>query len=162
MPLTFLRSRAPVKALLSAFVLTALAGCSSKHTGVGAVGTDGKNVDPSWITATESCWPDLAKQGYHRDDTARALATAIHFRNAFPVYAAQNDSAIDLLLAKPVQTAPPPDVSKLTHSQTPVLSRGQAANGTGPQGAGVQSTNGIAPPDALCAIQPGTPSGFSK
>ena len=114
------------------------------------------------MTATKACWPDLGKNGYGSDDLGRNLANPTHFRNAFPVYAAQNDDALDQLLAKPLQTAPAPDVSKLTHSQTPVLSRGQAANGTNAQDAVVQSTNGNAPPDAFCSIQPGTPQGFSK
>lgn len=112
--------------------------------------------------AAKSCWPDLAGNGYGADDITRNLASPTHFRNAFPVYSAQTDDALNFLLAKPLQTAPPPDTSKLTHSQTPVLSRGQAAVGTGFKDAVVQSTNGNAPPDALCSIQPGTPQGFSK
>lgn len=137
-------------------------GCSPKNKGIGTIGSGGKNVDPSWINATKTCWPDLAKDGYNNDDLARNLAAPTHFRNAFPVYSAQTDDALDVLLAKPVQTAPPPDASKLTHSQTPVFNRGQAVNGTNPKDAVVQSTNGIAPPDGFCSLQPGTPQGFSK
>jgi hypothetical protein len=139
-----------------------VAGCSSKHKGAGVAGSGGRNVDASWATAIQSCWPDLSKQGYSTEDIRSNLATPTHFRNAFPVYAAQNDDAVDLLLAKPLQTAPDPDITKLTHSNAPVLTRGQAANGTGPRDAAVQSTNGQAPPDAFCAIQSGIPQGFSK
>ncbi|MBE7159342.1 MAG: hypothetical protein INR62_13085 [Rhodospirillales bacterium] len=142
--------------------LACVAGCSSKHKGTGTIGSNGKNVDASWINATKTCWPDLGKNGFSNDDIARNLASPTHFRDAFPVYGAQNDDALDVLLAKPVQTAPPPDVSRLTHSQTPVFNRGQAVNGTNPKDAVVQSTNGIAPPDAFCSLQPGTPQGFSK
>ena len=148
--------------LLACCIALATSGCSSKHQGIGTVGSDGRGVDPSWTTAAKSCWPELGKDGYGSKDVARNLASPTHFRNAFPVYGAQNDDALNLLLAQPLQTAPPPDVSQLTHSQTPVLSRGQAANGTGPKDAVVQSTNGNAPPDAFCSIQPGTPQGFSK
>ena len=82
--------------------------------------------------------------------------------SAFPVYGAQTDDALDVDLAKPLQTAPAPDVSRLTHSQTPVFNRGQAVNGTNPRDAVVQSTNGIAPPDGVCSLQSGIPQGFSK
>lgn len=148
--------------LLLTLTLSAAAGCSSKHNGAGTVGNGGKNVDQSWATAVQSCWPDLSRQGYSAKDIERNLASPTHFRGAFPVYAAQNDDAVDLLLAKPLEAGPAPDVSQLTHSAMPVLTRGQAASGAGPRDAAVQSTNGIAPPDALCAIQSGTPQGFSK
>ncbi len=137
-------------------------GCSSKHKGEGTVGSNGRGVDPSWSTALGSCWPELGKDGFNTDDLKRNLSFPTRFRNAFPVYAAQTDDDASALLAKPVQDAPPPDTSKLTHSQSPVLSRGQAAQGTSPQGAVVQSTNGSAPPDGLCSIQTGIPQGFSK
>lgn len=137
-------------------------GCSSKHKGAGVVGSGGRNVDASWATAIQSCWPDLSKQGYSAADIRSNLATPTHFRNALPVYAAQNDDAVDQLLAKPLETAPDPDITKLAHSDTPVLTRGQAANGNGPRDAAVQSTNGQAPPDGLCSIQSGVPQGFSK
>lgn len=153
--------RFPSVACLLALTLLG-AGCSSKHKGAGTIGNGGKNVDPSWATAVQSCWPDLSRQGYSTDDIKRNLADPTHFRAAFPVYAAQNDDALDVLLAKPLQTAPRPDISKLTHVASPVLNRGEAANGAGPKDAVVQSTNGIAPPDGLCAIQQGIPQGFSK
>ncbi len=155
----------PATALLRTASLGCLllpAACSSKHTGAGTVTRSGRLVDPSWVTATQACWPDLTKNGYTADDLKRNLADSGSFHNAFPVYTAQSRADIDALLAKPLGIAPGPDISKLTHAQTPVLTRGQAALGTGPQAAVVQSTNGIAPPDALCSIQPGVPQGFRK
>ncbi len=137
-------------------------GCSHKHVGAPVVTSSGRLVDQSWITATQSCWPDLAKQGYSADDVRRNLANLDDFRNAYPVYAAQTHRDLDDILGKPLQTGPDPDTSKLAHSQYPVLTRGQAAAGTASQMAVVQSTNGIAPPDSFCAIQPGIPQGFSK
>jgi hypothetical protein len=109
-----------------------------------------------------ACWPELGKQGYTSDAIRHDLADLTAFHNAFPVYVAQGKDALDTLLTKPVEAAPTPDVTKLTHSQTPVLTRGQATQGTGAQGAVVPSTNGLAPPDALCSIQPGVPQGFSR
>ena len=149
-------------ALLCTLGTTILVGCSSKHTGAGTLDTQGRNVDPSWVTAAQTCWPDLSRQGYSVDAIKRDLADAASFRNAFPVYTAQPEANIRALLEKPLQTAPPPDVSKLTHSQTPVITRGQAGAGTGLGDAAVASTNGIAPPDGLCSLQPGAPVGFTK
>ncbi len=137
-------------------------GCSSKHTGAPVVTSSGRLLDQSWLTATQSCWPELAKEGYTADDLRHNLAILDRFRIAFPVYAAQTQADLDDLLGKPLQTGPDPDITKLAHSQSPVLTRGQAAAGTVPQMAVVQSTNGIAPPDAFCSIQPGVPQGFSK
>lgn len=155
------RSRFNSTSLLGASLCLVL-GCSHKHTGAPVVSSSGRLIDQSWITATQSCWPDLAKQGYTAQDIRRNLANLDDFHNAYPVYAAQNHRDLDDILGKPLQTGPDPDISKLAHSQYPVLTRGQAAAGTVPQMAVVQSTNGIAPPDAFCAIQPGVPQGFSK
>ncbi len=137
-------------------------GCSHKHTGAPVVTSSGRLIDQSWISATQSCWPDLAKQGYTADDVRRNLANLDDFHNAYPVYTAQTHADMDNILGKPLQTGPDPDISKLAHSQYPVLTRGQAAAGTVPQMAVVQSTKGIAPPDAFCSVQPGIPQGFSK
>lgn len=142
--------------------LGTLAGCSSKHIGAPVVSSSGRLIDPSWITATNACWPDLAKQGYTAEDIRRNLANTTDLHNAFPVYAAQTHSDLDNILGKPLQAGPDPDITRLAHSPTPVLTRGQAANGTGPQMAVVQHTNGSAPPDSFCSIQSGIPQGFSK
>ena len=142
-------------------VLT-ISGCSSKHTGAPVATSSGRNVDSSWITALNACWPDLTKQGYSADDIRRNLVIADHFSGAFPVYAAETGRSLDDLLGKPLTIAPPPDTSKLFHSQTPVLTRGQAVEGTGPGMAVVQHTEGSAPPDSFCSIQTGIPQGFSK
>lgn len=143
------------------FLALALAGCHS-HKGIGTIGNNGHGIDPTWTRAARSCWPELAKNGYTTDDINRNLADPTHFRNAFPVYSAQTDDALNTELATPVQTMPAPDVSKLTHSSTPVFNRGQAVDGTSPKDAVVQSTDGTVPPDAFCSIQTGIPQGFSK
>ena len=152
----------PLRGAVLSLALAALAGCSHKHTGAGGVTADGRLVDPSWVTATESCWPDLIRQGFTAASIQRDLADTTELHNAFPVYAAQTQKDLADILAKPLQTGPDPDISRLTHSHTPVLTRGQAAAGTVPQMAVVQNTNGLAPPDAFCSIQPGIPQGFSK
>jgi len=151
-----------VVASFLAFTALTFTGCSRKHPGAPVVTSSGRLIDPSWITATEACYPDLTKQGYTAEDIRRNLANLDDFHHAFPVYAAQNHKDLDDILGKPLQTGPDPDITQLAHSPYPVLTRGQAAAGTTPQMAVVQSTNGIAPPDAFCAIQPGTPQGFSK
>lgn len=148
----------------SAYIVSVLvlAGCSSKHIGAPVATTSGRNIDNSWLTAANACWPDLAKQGYSAEDIRKNLAAADTFHAAFPVYAAQPGKAVDDLLGKPLTIAPPPDVTQVAHSTTPVLTRGQAAQGTGPQMAVVQHTEGSAPPDSFCSIQTGVPQGFSK
>ena len=118
------------------------------------------SVDNSWINAARSCWPQLAQNGYSNDDIGRNLIH--HLGAAFPTYAALSRNGADADLSMPIATVLPPDVTKLENSSTPVLTRGQAVAGTPPQGAIVQSTNGNAPPDALCSIQQGIPDGFSK
>lgn len=152
-----------VYGMVAGIAMLALAGCSSKHIGAPVVSSgSGKLIDPSWLTALNACWPDLVKQGYTADQLRRNLADVSSFHYAFPVYAAQGKDSLDDILGKPLQTAPFPDTSKLLHVNAPILNRGQAAAGAGQGAAVVQSTNGIAPPDALCAIQPGVPQGFSK
>ena len=143
----------PVLLLLAAFALT---GCHSPKPA--PFGPD--QIDNSWIIATESCWPSLARNGYNVDKIRQNLADPANFRSTFPTYSAQTNSGIQPLLTRSVGAAPAPDISKLAHSSTPILNRGQAAEGTSAQNAAVSSTNGIAPPDALCAVQPGTPAGF--
>ncbi|MGI4831729.1 MAG: hypothetical protein ACRYFU_26635 [Janthinobacterium lividum] len=118
------------------------------------------SVDNSWINAAKSCWPQLASNGYGNDDIARNLIH--HLGAAFPTYSALGNKGTDADLSMPLDTVLAPDVTKLQNSSTPVLTRGQAVAGVGPQGAIVQSTNGSAPPDALCSIQTGLPQGFSK
>jgi hypothetical protein len=157
------RIRATNRHLLGATLAVGLlAGCSHKHTGPGTVTTSGANLDASWVTAANACWPDLAKQGYSTNDLRRNLGAPATFRTLFPVYSALTNADIDNILAKPIEASPSPDNTRLAHSQYPVLNRFQAAQGAGSQLAVVQSTNGQAPPDAFCAIQPGVPQGLSK
>ena len=64
----------------------------------------------------------------------------------------------------PLTSIYPPDPTKLVNSQSPVLTRGQAVNGTPPSGAIAQHTTTLqtVPPDALCSIQQGLPPGFHQ
>lgn len=148
--------------LASALLLGSLFACSRKHTGAPVVSNSGRLIDQSWITATNACYPDLSKQGYTAEDIRHNLANVDDLHHAFPVYAAQGRKDLDDILGKPLQTGPDPDVTQLAHSEYPILTRGQAAAGTVAQMAVVQHTNGSAPPDSFCAIQPGIPQGFSK
>lgn len=150
----------PKTTLLLGLAIT-LTGCT-KHPGAPTITSSGRFIDPSWLTATQSCYPDLTKNGYTPADIQRNLANTTDLHNAFPVYAAQPHAALDDILAKPLTTGPDPDTTQLAHSKYPILTRGQAAAGTATAMAVVQNTNGSAPPDAFCAIQPGIPQGFSK
>ena len=145
--------------LLTPLLLGSLAatGCRPHHTGADP---QAGLVDESWITSAQSCWPDLTHNGYSTKRLQHDLAVPANFRATFPTYAAQSNVQIRALLSKTIGAAPSPDSSTLAHSQMPVLTRGQAAAGTSPQAAVAANTNGTAPPDALCAIQTGTPAGF--
>ncbi len=150
-----------VKFALTTALLTT--GCHrQKQTADGSMAAPGKpaSVDNSWVSAARSCWPDLAKNGYTQEQIASNLLH--HLGSAFPSYIALNRNGADADLSMPITTVLPPDIGQLEHSQTPVLTRGQAVAGTPPQGAIVQNTNGNAPPDALCSIQPGLPQGFTR
>ena len=152
-----------IRSGLALAIVAALAtGCHQKQTAEGSMVRPGQpaSVDNSWINAAKSCWPQLDSNGYSNDDIARNLIH--HLSAAFPTYAALSPKGADADLSMPVTTVLAPDVTKLANSSTPVLTRGQAVQGVGPQGAIVQSTHGIAPPDALCSVQPGLPDGFSK
>ncbi len=153
--------RSPVLPFVLAFSSTL--GCQhQKQTANGSMAGPGKpaSVDNSWINAAKSCWPQLAANGYNPDDIARNLIH--HLGSAFPTYSALNREGGDADLSMPITTVLAPNAGLLQHSQTPVLTRGQAVAGTPPGGAIVQSTNGNAPPDALCSVQTGIPQGFSK
>ena len=147
---------------LALAVICLLVGCHAKQTAAGSMASPDQaaSVDNSWINAARSCWPDLTKNGYSSQDIGANLMH--HLGVAFPSYHALNGAGGDADLSMPITTVLPPDGSQLEHSPTPVLTRGQAVAGTSPQGAVVQSTNGNAPPDALCSIRSGLPQGFSK
>ncbi len=154
-----------VRTILATLSLTSLlvTGCHrQKQTATGSLAGPGKpaSVDNSWINAARSCWPQLAQNGYGNDDIARNLIH--HLGAALPTYAALSRNGGDADLSMPIDSVLPPDVTKLDHSRTPVLTRGQAVAGTPPGSAAVAHTDGSAPPDALCSIQPGIPQGFSK
>ena len=148
--------------VVATFVTTLIGGCRQPKTADGSMAKPGAaaSVDNSWINAARACWPDLVKNGYTTDNIGRNLIH--HLGDAFPAYSALGNKGTDADLSMPIATVLPPDVTKLQNSSTPVLTRGQAVQGVGPQGAIVQSTHGSAPPDTLCSIQPGVPPGFSK
>ena len=140
-----------------------LGGChQQKRTATGSMALPGKpaSVDNTWINAAKSCWPQLAANGYTNQDVASNLLH--HLGAAFPTYGALNGNHGDADLSMPITTVLPPDASKLDHSRSPVLNRGQAVAGTPPQRAVASSTDGSVPPDALCSVQNGIPQGFSK
>lgn len=140
-----------------------LAGChQQKQTADGSMVSPSKPaaVDNSWLNAARSCWPDLARNGYSSQQIRVGLVH--HLGAAFPAYAALGTKIGEADLSMPITTVLAPNSSLLKHSQMPILTRGQAVAGTPAQGALVASTNGNAPPDALCAIQSGIPQGFSK
>jgi hypothetical protein len=141
-------------------VLFSATGCKPHDMGVPTAEKTAEFVDPSWVQATRSCWPELEHNGFSLEGIKHNLADPLRFRSTFPAYAAQSETSIRALVTKPLTAAPPPDTTVLQNARTPVLTRGQAANGTGPKAAIVQSTNGTAPPDALCSIHAGTPVGF--
>ena len=119
-----------------------------------------RNVDHTWLIAANSCWPDLTHSGYSLLDVKRYLADPLHFRATFATYASLDNNTLISVVTEPVMSAPAPDTSVLDHSQGPVLTREQAVSRSNLQGSLPADHNGIAPSDALCAIQPGTPVGF--
>ncbi len=52
--------------LCSAFLAAAflIAGCKARQMGVDFADKQAANVDNTWLIAVNSCWPDLAHQGY--------------------------------------------------------------------------------------------------
>jgi hypothetical protein len=143
--------------LIAAAILT---GCRANEMGVKFSDREALSVDPSWLAAAKSCWPDLAHNGDTSADINRYLADPLHFRATFGGYAALSDRTLRAIVSKPAAEAPAPDSSVLTGANTPVLTRGQAVAGASTQQAVASAPDGIAPPDALCAIHSGTPVGF--
>ncbi len=140
-------------ALLAA---TGLCGCEAREMGTTFADKQANAVDNTWVAAVKTCWPDVAHQGYSLPGMKRYLADPLHFRAAFSTYSALTDAQLLIIVTKPIQDAPPPDTSVLDHAQTPILTRDQAISGARP----TSNSNGATPPDALCAIQTGTPVGF--
>ena len=155
--LTFTNS---LRLTAAAFAATALCGCEAREMGVNFADQQAKSVDNSWVTAINTCWPDVAHQGYSLEGMKRYLADPLHFRAAFSTYAALNDSELRTVVTRPVMAAPPPDSSLLSHSQTAVFTRSQAISGVNQQNASATDNTTAAPTDALCAIHSGTPVGF--
>ena len=139
---------------------TLLCGCKAREMGVNFSDQQSTTVDDSWLTAVKTCWPDVGHQGYSVPGLKRYLADPLHIRAAFGSYASLTDSQLRAMIARPVNEAPAPDTVALAHSNTPVFTRDQAVAGTDPKNAAADQTDGSAPPDALCAVQSGTPIGF--
>jgi len=137
-----------------------LSGCEAREMGVNFADQQAKSVDTTWVTAIKTCWPDVGHQGYSLEGMKRYLADPLHFRAAFSTYAALNDAELRTVVTKPVMSAPPPDSSLLSHSQTAVFTRSQAISGVDQQNASATDNTTAAPTDALCAIHSGTPVGF--
>ena len=138
-------------------------GCKHHNSSPGSLSAAGQpaSIDGSWVTAARSCWPAMQPAEQGGADLRQYLNNAAHVRSTFPSYAALSDAQNMATLTQPLAAIQPPDTSKLAHSETPVLTRGQAAAGTGRQDAVVAATTGLAPPDSLCSIQSGTPEGFN-
>ena len=138
----------------------ALAGCKAREMGIQFADKQAAKVDNSWLIAANSCWPDLTHSGYSLLDVKRYLADPLHFRATFATYGSLDNKQLIDVVTGPVTAAPAPDTSVLDHSQSPVLTRQQAVSRKDLNGTLPANNNGVAPADALCAIQPGTPVGF--
>jgi len=134
-------------------------GCEARQLGVAFSDKQAANVDNTWVDAAKACWPAL-QHGYDVESMKRYLADPMHFRAAFSTYSSLSDSDLRAIVLKPVTTAPAPDSSMLSRSQTAVITRYQAISGFDSSTATANTTDSSAPPDALCAVHPGTPVGF--
>ena len=142
-------------ALLAA---AALSGCKARQLGVAFDDNQAKSVDKSWIAAARACWPNMNDDTFDNAQMQRFLADPGHVRAAFSTFSYLSDSDLRVFVTKPIQQAPAPDSSMLSHASTPVLTRAQAVAGVNAQNA--STTDGAAPPDALCSIHNGNPVGF--
>jgi hypothetical protein len=147
-------------AIAALLAVTGLCGCEAREMGTNFADKQANAVDNTWVSAVKTCWPDVAHQGYSLAGMKRYLADPLHFRAAFSTYSALTDAQLLIIVTKPIQDAPPPDTSVLDHARTPVFTRDQAIAGTSPQAAATPNSNSAVPPDALCALQTGTPVGF--
>jgi hypothetical protein len=128
-----------------------LCGCQARQLGINYADKQAASVDSSWVAAVKSCWPDLG-HGYSNETLKQYLA--------FTSYSSMSDQDLRSIVSKPVTSAPPPDASLLGNSQTAVITRYQAIYATNTSLASANNTDSAAPPDALCAVHPGTPVGF--
>lgn len=137
-----------------------ISGCKAREMGVNFADKQASSVDEGWLTAANSCWPDLAHAGYSTADIKRYLEDPLHFRATFTAYSPLSDATLIKIVTQPVMDAPQPDTSVLDHSPNPVITRSQALAGGNARGSLTSDNSGLAPADTLCAIQPGTPVGF--
>jgi hypothetical protein len=147
-------------AAVGAAMLLALSvlGCKPRENGVAFSNTQAKSVDPSWVAAAKSCWPDLAHVQLSNEAITRNLADPLHFRSTFGAYASLSDAQIEAIVARPILDAPEPSHTPMLGSRTPVLTRAQAAAGVRPPQS-APAPGGL-PDDVLCSLQSGTPVGF--
>jgi len=144
----------PHAAAVLTVLLLVCVGCKARELGSNFADTQSATVDNTWVTAADTCWPALAHQDYSIEVVKHYLADPVHFRAAFAVYAQLSDGTLRSIVAAPVANAPPPDVSVLANSQSPVITRTQALMGV------TSAPNHIPGADSLCSIQPGLPVGF--
>jgi hypothetical protein len=144
---------------LAAVSIVACSGCEARQLGVAFSDKQAENVDITWVEAAKACWPALT-HSYDVLSMRRYLADPMHFRATFGTYSSLSDSDLRSIVLRPVTAAPAPDSSMLSHSQTAVITRYQAISGFDSSTATANTTDSAAPPDALCAVHPGTPVGF--
>jgi hypothetical protein len=159
LPSTISRQPHCLLMLVAMLLPIGLTGCAPRQLGKTFANKQATTVDTTWVTASKACWPAL-QHDYTTEALKQFLADPLHFRAAFSTYSALDDNALRAIVAKPVSDAPTPDTSVLNDSQTPVLTRYQAVTGVNPETITATNTTGAAPPDALCAVHPGTPVGF--
>lgn len=141
-------------------LLPCFVGCKAREMGVQFSGKQAVSVNNTWIIAASSCWPDLTHQGYTLAGIKHYLGDPLHFRATFGVYAGLSDAQLLQIIPQPVSAAPPPDTSVLNQTLNPILTRTDAVTRKNLKGVLAADNNGIAPPDALCAVQHGLPVGF--
>jgi len=144
---------------LAALAAMTLCGCEARQLGVNFADKQALSVDDTWVAAVKTCWPDL-NHGYSIAQLKQYLADPLHFRAAFSTYSTRTDSDLRSIVIHSVTAAPEPETSILAHSQTAIYTRYQAVRGVDQESATASNTDSAAPPDALCAVHPGTPIGF--
>ena len=155
----FAQPNSTLRFAAAAIAATSLCGCEARQLGVNFADKQAGSVDKTWVAAVKTCWPVLS-HGYSTEMLKQYLADPLHFRAAFSTYSALSDSELRSIVIKPVLSAPEPDSSILTHSQTAIFTRHQAIAGVDQETVTASNTDAAAPADALCAVHPGTPVGF--
>jgi hypothetical protein len=155
----FAQSNSTLRFAAAAVAAASLCGCEARQLGVNFADKQAVSVDKTWVSAVKTCWPVLS-HGYSTEMLKQYLADPLHLRAAFSTYSALSDSELRSIVTKPVLSAPEPDAGILSHSQTAVFTRYEAVAGVDQETVTAANTDDAAPPDALCAVHPGTPVGF--